>query len=64
MQSKKIKMLAIEKDKSLSELAKALGTSINSFSQMLKRDNFREKELERIAAALGCELRIEFVDRD
>lgn len=64
MQSKKIKMLAIEKDKSLSELAEALGTSINSFSQMLKRDNFREKELERIAAALGCELRIEFVDRD
>ena len=62
MQSKKIKMLAIEKDKSLSELAEALGTSINSFSQMLKRDNFREKELERIAAALGCELRIEFVD--
>lgn len=64
MQSKKIKMLAIEKDKSLSELAEALGTSINSFSQMLKRDNFREKELERIAAALGCELRIEFVEHD
>ena len=48
----------------LSDLAEKLGKSTSNFYQMLKRDNFRESELQQIADILNCDLKITFVDRE
>lgn len=63
MQGKKIKSMLIYKDLTITDLAGKLNKSPQNLSNLLKKDNFREKELEQIADALGCDLRIEFVDR-
>ena len=63
MQSQIIKMILAFKNKSVSDLAIKLDKSPNNMLQILKRDNLREKELEQIADALGCDLKIEFIDR-
>lgn len=39
---------------SISELAKRLGTTPQNMYNKMSRDNFSEKELHEIAAALGC----------
>lgn len=44
------------------ELARRMGASPQNFHNKMKRDNFTETDLREIAAALGLELRIEFVD--
>lgn len=64
MQSKIIKMICGYRDVKLSDLANRLDKSTSNFYQMLKRDNFRENELEEIANALNCDLSIKFVDRE
>lgn len=63
MQSNIIKMILAFKGKNVSDLAAKLDKSPNNLLQILKRDNLREKELEQIAEALDCDLRIEFIDR-
>lgn len=63
MQSQIIKMILAFKNQSVSDLATKLDKSPNNMLQILKRDNLREKELEQIADALGCDLKIEFIDR-
>lgn len=64
MQTKKIKMLCGYREMKLSDLAKKWNKSTSNFYQMLKRDNFRENELEEIAKILNCDLSIKFVDRE
>lgn len=64
MQTKVIKMICGFREVPVSELAEKLNKSSSNFYQMLKRDNFRESELEEIAAALGCDLEIKFKDRE
>lgn len=64
MLSRKIKSVLAFKGCTASRLAEILGCSQANISQKLKRDDFRESELEQIAAALGCDLKIEFVDRE
>ena len=64
MQTKIIKMICGFREIPVSDLAEKLGKSTSNFYQILKRDDFRESELEQIAAALGCDLKIEFVDRE
>lgn len=44
------------------ELARRLGTTPANLHQKMKRDNFSEKELREIAAAMGCELEINFIN--
>ncbi len=44
-------------------MEKIEGCSLPNLSQKIKRDNFSEKELQAIAKALDCELRIDFVDK-
>lgn len=34
-----------------------------NFSNKMKRGDFKESELRRIAEALGCELKISFIDK-
>lgn len=63
--SGKIRDLLVKRGKiSDAELARRLGISPQNLSNKFKRDNFTEKDLESIAAALDCCLRISFVMND
>lgn len=62
--SKKIKMLMVEKDITLSELAEKIGTSQPNLSNKMKRDNFSEKELNQIAEVLDVKYEANFVLED
>lgn len=59
--AKKIKMLMVEKDMTLSELAEKMGTSQPNLSNKLKRDNFNENELTHIAEVLEVKYEANFV---
>lgn len=54
MMAKKIKVLLAKKNMTSVELAKLLGTSSSNLYGKYKRDNFSEKELNKIAEILGC----------
>lgn len=58
----KIKITLVRKHMSQKELAKHLGCSPNSLSNRLKCGRFTYQELEEIAQAMGCQLRLEFED--
>lgn len=64
MFTKLLKIKLIEKDLTAKDLAAKIGTSQQNLSAKMKRDNFSEKEMEEIAAALNCNLKISFIDRD
>ena len=64
MQSKIIKMICGYRNVKLSDVAGKLNKSTSNFYQMIKRDNFRENELEEIADILNCDLSIKFIDRE
>ena len=63
MQGKKIKSILIYKDMTITDIYEKLGKSVQNLSNLLKKDNFRESELEEIADKLDCDLKIEFVDK-
>lgn len=53
--SEKIRILLIKRGNlSESELARRIGTSPQNLNNKMKRDNFTEKDLQEIAAALNC----------
>ncbi|MFW5651891.1 MAG: helix-turn-helix domain-containing protein [Acetivibrio ethanolgignens] len=56
-------MILAYKEMNISSLADKLETSRPNLSQKFKRDNFSEKEMQEIADALNCDLKINFVDR-
>ncbi|KGR88387.1 helix-turn-helix domain-containing protein [Lysinibacillus odysseyi] len=62
--AKKIKMLMVAADLTITELAEKIGTSQPNLSNKLKRDNFSEKELEDIAAACNAKVEINFITED
>lgn len=62
--AKKIKLLLVEKDSNLSELAEKIGTTQPNLSNKMKRDDFRESELNQIADALGVMFESSFVLED
>ena len=45
------------------ELANRCGWSKANFANRIKRGDFKESDLRKIADALGCDLDIEFVER-
>lgn len=63
MQTKIIKMICGFREIPVSAVAEKLNKTTSNFYQMLKRDNFREKELEEIADILDCDIKISFIDR-
>lgn len=63
MITKTIKMILAYREMNISNLADKLETSRPNMSQKFKRDNFSEKEMQEIADALDCDLKISFVDR-
>ena len=62
--AKKIRILLIERDMSLTQLSKRLGTSVSNLSDKLKRDNFAENDLKKIAEVLNYDYEAVFTDRE
>ena len=59
--SKNIKMVMLDKDIKISELAYRLNMDAKVLSVKLSRDNLSGKSIEDIANALGCDVKL--VDR-
>lgn len=58
--SEQIKILINRKGMSISEVAEKAGWKQSNFSNKLKRNNFSEADLRKIAEALDCDLVISF----
>lgn len=59
--SEKIKIILKRKGLTLGDLANMTGQSRQNLSNKIKRNNFSEKEMKEIAAALGYTIEICFV---
>ena len=62
--AKKIRILLIERDMTMTDLAKKLEISKSNLSDKMKRDNFSEKELIEIADVLNSDFKGSFIMRD
>lgn len=62
--AEKIRMICKRRKLSLSALAEKLGSTRQNLSNKLSRDNFTEKEISEIAAALDCEHEVVFTMKD
>lgn len=62
--AKKIKILLIERDMTLTDLSKRLNKSLSTISGKMSRDNFSEKDLKKIADVLNYECDIVFTDKE
>ncbi len=60
----KIKMILLQRNMTLKELAEKIGTTGNNLSNKLSRDNLSEKDLHAIAEALNCDYDGIFTFRD
>jgi len=59
--SDKIRILLIRRGNiSEAELARRLGVSPQNLNHKMRRDNFTEKDLKKIAAALDCTVSVSF----
>lgn len=59
--SDRIRILLIKRGNiSEAELARKLGVSPQNLNNKMKRDNFTEKDLQEIAAALDCTFTVTF----
>ena len=61
--SEKIRLLLRRRKMTITELAARLHLSRQSVTKKLKDNHFTVAELQNIAAVLGCEIEILFVDR-
>lgn len=59
-----IKIICIKHKLSMSELAERTKQSQPNLANKLRRNDFKTSELEKIAEALNCELKISFIDKD
>lgn len=61
---KKIRIQMVKSGiKTDAELASRCGWSKANYANRLKRADFKESDLRKIADALGCDLDIEFIER-
>ena len=60
--SKQIKQVMIEKNVKINELAEKIGMKAQPLSNKLYRDTMSYTDVEAIANALGCDVKI--IDRD
>ena len=49
---------------SMGEMAEKTGQSRQNFSNKMKRDDFSEKEIQKMADVLGLSINIQFIDKD
>ena len=62
--SEKIKVVLKRRGMTMGQLAEQTNQTRQNLSNKMTRDNFPERELREIAAALGCDLEITLVLRD
>lgn len=62
--AKKIKILLVERDLTLTELSKRLNKHLSTMSVKMKRDNFTEQDLREIADSLNYDYEAVFTDRE
>ena len=62
--AEKIKIIMNRRGMTISQLAERTGQSRQNISNKMNRDNFDERELEKIAAALDCTCTITFTMND
>lgn len=60
----KIKIVLKRRGMTMGDLAEKTGQTRQNLSNKMARDNFSEKEIKKIAAALDCEYEAYFVMRD
>ena len=58
-----LKILALKRNMSLSELARRLGESPQNYNTKFKRNSIKDVDLKESAKALGCEVEIIYRDR-
>lgn len=62
--AKKIKLLLVEREMTLTELSKRLNRSVSTLSAKMSRDNFSEHDLREIANLLNYDYEPVFTDRN
>ncbi len=62
--AEQVRVMLQRKNKSIEDLANDLQTTRQNLWNQLNRDNFKYKDMKRIAAALGCDLLLEIVERE
>lgn len=62
--NEKIRILLKRKNMTVTELAEKVDTTRQNMTNKLNRNNFAEKDLKEISDALGCDLILEFRDRE
>lgn len=62
--AEKIRILAKRKNKSLSDIARALEKTPANFLNQLSRDDFRESDLYKIADVLGVVYISDFIEKE
>ena len=58
--SEKIRLIMKRLEMSMTDLAAATGQTRQNLSNKMSRGNFSEKDIEMIAAAMGCTVEIKF----
>ena len=64
MMSEKIKLVMVKRNMTGKDLADALGCSSQSVYALLKKDNWSEEQLRKIAEKLDCKLEMGLVLND
>lgn len=64
MMSETIKLVMVKRNMTGKDLAEALGCSSQNIYALLKKDNWSEEQLRKIAEKLNCKLDIGFVLND
>ena len=62
--AEKLAVIMKRRKMTMGELAAATGQSRQNLSNKVSRGNFTEKDIEKLAAALGCTVEIRFITED
>lgn len=62
--AERIRFVARRRGLTLGFIADSTEQTRQNFSNKIKRGDFKESELRRIADVLGCDLKVAFVDRE
>lgn len=60
----KLRIIMDRQKMSMGQMADGTGQSRQNLSNKMKRDDFSEKELQKMAGVLGCTINIQFIDGD
>ena len=64
MMALEIQKIMLEKGLKKKDVADRCGWTPSNMWNKMKRDNFSEEELQKIADAIGCTLEIRFIDKE